>query len=79
MRIYREAGGTNAVLANVAVDFDNRPETAGIAAASNVALTCSVDEARQRFKRMQQLGFDEVLLVSHTGVLEDLERARDFL
>jgi alkanesulfonate monooxygenase SsuD/methylene tetrahydromethanopterin reductase-like flavin-dependent oxidoreductase (luciferase family) len=79
MRIYREAGGTNAVLANVAVDFAGRPESASIAAASDVALTCSPDEARQRFKRMQQLGFDEILLVSHSGVLEDLERARDFL
>jgi len=79
MRIYREAGGTNAVLANVAVDFANRPESASIAAASNVALTCPPDEARQRFKRMEQLGFDEVLLVSQTGELEDLERARDFL
>ena len=79
MRIYREAGGTNAVLANVAVDFDNRPESADLAAATNVALVCPVDEARRRFKRMQQLGFDEVLLVSHAGVLEDIERARDFL
>ena len=79
MRIYREAGGTNAVLANVAVDFDNRPESAAIAAASDVALTCPVDEARQRLKRMEQLGFDEVCLISHTGVLEDIERARDFL
>jgi alkanesulfonate monooxygenase SsuD/methylene tetrahydromethanopterin reductase-like flavin-dependent oxidoreductase (luciferase family) len=79
MRIYREAGGTNAVLANVAVDFDNRPESAAIAAASNVALTCPVDEARQRLKRMEQLGFNEVCLISHTGVLEDIERARDFL
>jgi alkanesulfonate monooxygenase SsuD/methylene tetrahydromethanopterin reductase-like flavin-dependent oxidoreductase (luciferase family) len=79
MRIYREAGGTNAVLANVAVDFANRPESAAIAAATDVGLTCPPDEARQRFKRMEQLGFDEVLLVSQTGELEDLERARDFL
>ena len=79
MRIYREVGGTNAVLANVAVDFANRPESAGIAAASNVALTCPPDEARQRLKRIEQLGFDEVCLISHTGVLEDIERARDFL
>ena len=27
MRIYREAGGTNAVLASVVVDFAKRPET----------------------------------------------------
>jgi alkanesulfonate monooxygenase SsuD/methylene tetrahydromethanopterin reductase-like flavin-dependent oxidoreductase (luciferase family) len=79
MRIYREAGGTNAVLANVAVDFANSPATASIAQASDVGLTCSVDEARLRFKRMQQIGFDEVLFISHTGNLEDLERVRDFL
>ena len=79
MRIYREAGGTNAVLANVAVDLANRPESADLAAATNVALVCPPDEARRRLKRMEQLGFDEVLLVSHYGVLEELERARDFL
>ena len=79
MRIYREAGGTNAVLANVAVDFDNRPESAAIAAASDVGLTCPVDDARRRLKRMEQMGFDEVFLVSHTSALEDIERARDFL
>jgi alkanesulfonate monooxygenase SsuD/methylene tetrahydromethanopterin reductase-like flavin-dependent oxidoreductase (luciferase family) len=79
MRIYREAGGTNAVLANVAVDFADRPESAGLAEATDVALVCPADEARQRIKRMVALGFDEVLLVSPAGVLEDIERARDFL
>src|SRR5215471_12275618 len=79
MRIYREAGGTNAVLANVAVDFNDRPESAGLAEATNVALVCPPDEARARIKRMEQLGFDEILLVSHAGMLEDIERARDFL
>ena len=79
MRIYREAGGTNAVLANVAVDFADRPESAGLAEATNVALVCAPDEARRRIKRMEGLGFDEVLLVSPAGVLEDIERARDFL
>ncbi len=79
MRIYREAGGANAVLANCAVDFANRPESAGLAEATNVALVCPPDEARQRIRRMAALGFDEVLLVSPAGVLEDIERARDFL
>jgi alkanesulfonate monooxygenase SsuD/methylene tetrahydromethanopterin reductase-like flavin-dependent oxidoreductase (luciferase family) len=79
MRIFREAGGTKAVLANVAVDFANRPESAGLAEATNVALVCPPDEARRRIKRMEQIGFDEVLLVSPAGVLEDIERARDFL
>jgi alkanesulfonate monooxygenase SsuD/methylene tetrahydromethanopterin reductase-like flavin-dependent oxidoreductase (luciferase family) len=79
MRIFREAGGTKAVLANVAVDFANRPESADLAEATNVALVCPPDEARRRLKRMEQLGFDEVLLVSPAGVLEDIERARNFL
>ncbi len=79
MRIYRDAGGTNAVLANVAVDLDNRPESAELAAATDVALVCPPDEARRRIKRMEQLGFDEVLLVSHYGEFEQLERARDLL
>ena len=79
MRIYRDAGGTNAVLANVAVDFANRPESAGLAEATNVALVCPPEEARRRIKRMAALGFDEVLLVSPAGVLEEIERARDFL
>src|SRR5450432_2697695 len=73
MRIYREAGGTNAVLANVAVDFENRPGSAGLAEVAT-SLVCPPDEARQRLKRIEQLGFEEVALVSHSNVLEDLER-----
>jgi hypothetical protein len=42
-------------------------------------LVCPPDEARKRLKRFEQMGFDEVLLVSHSSVLEDIERARDFL
>lgn len=79
MRIYRDAGGTNAVLANVAIDLADSPESAELKQASHVSLICTPDEARRRLRRIQQAGFDEVLLVSHAGVLEDLERARDLL
>lgn len=78
MRIYRSAGGTNAILANVAVDFSNRPESAALAGVTT-SLVCPPYEARQRLKRIEQIGFDEVLLVSHGSVLEDIQRARDFL
>ena len=78
MRIYREAGGTNAVLANVAIDLAGRPDSADLASVET-SLVCPPDEARRRLKRMEQLGFDEVLLVSHSSVLDDIERARDFL
>ncbi len=78
-RIYRDAGGANAVLANVAVDLAERPQSSDLAAATDVALVCPPDEARRRLKRIDQLGFDEVLLVSHYLELEEIERARDFL
>jgi len=79
MRTYREAGGNNAVLANVAIDLAERPESAELARLAHTNLICAPDEARQRIRRIEQMGFDEVLLVSHLGVLEDIERARDFL
>lgn len=78
MRIYREAGGDNAVLANVAIDLAGRAESAHLAEIPT-SLVCAPDEARRRMRRFAALGFDEVLLVSHPGVLEDIERARDFL
>jgi alkanesulfonate monooxygenase SsuD/methylene tetrahydromethanopterin reductase-like flavin-dependent oxidoreductase (luciferase family) len=78
MKIYREAGGTNAVLANTAIDLAGRPESAALAEIPT-SLVCPPDEARRRLKRFQDIGFDEILLVSHGSVLEDIERARDFL
>jgi alkanesulfonate monooxygenase SsuD/methylene tetrahydromethanopterin reductase-like flavin-dependent oxidoreductase (luciferase family) len=79
MRIYREADGDNAVLANVAMDLAERPESADLAQAAHVSLICPPDEARRRLKRVEALGFDEILLVSQTNSLEEIERARDFL
>lgn len=79
MRIYREAGGTNAVLANVVVDLANRPEPGSLAERAKVSLVCSPDDARQRLKRIEQIGFDEVLAVSPRGALDEVERARDYL
>ena len=78
MRIYREAGGTNAVVANVAVDLVGRPGSAGLAQIPTT-LVCPPDEARRRLRRYAQIGFDEILLLSTTSDLDDLLRARDFL
>src|SRR6185437_13228008 len=78
MRIYREAGGTNAVLANVAIDLAGRPGSEALAEIATT-LVCPPDEARRRMKRFEQIGFDEILLVSPTAELDDIKRARDFL
>ena len=58
-------------------DRSCRPaRSAGLAEVAT-SLVCPPDEARRRLQRMEQFGFDEVLLVSPSGVLEDIERARD--
>jgi alkanesulfonate monooxygenase SsuD/methylene tetrahydromethanopterin reductase-like flavin-dependent oxidoreductase (luciferase family) len=79
MRIYREAGGDNAVLANVAIDLAETPESANLAQVAPVSLICPPDEARLRLRRVGVLGFDEILLVSQTNSLQEIERACDFL
>jgi alkanesulfonate monooxygenase SsuD/methylene tetrahydromethanopterin reductase-like flavin-dependent oxidoreductase (luciferase family) len=79
MRLYREAGGSNAVLANVVVDLSNRPEPGSLAARAKVSLVCPPEEARVRLKRIEQVGFDEVLVVSLGNALDEIERMRDYL
>jgi alkanesulfonate monooxygenase SsuD/methylene tetrahydromethanopterin reductase-like flavin-dependent oxidoreductase (luciferase family) len=79
MRLYRDAGGKNAVLANVVVDLTNKPEPGSIAERATISLVCPADEARVRLKRIDRLGFDEVLVISPGGALDELERIRDFV
>jgi alkanesulfonate monooxygenase SsuD/methylene tetrahydromethanopterin reductase-like flavin-dependent oxidoreductase (luciferase family) len=79
MKIYREAGGTNAVLANCSIDLAERPESAELAKLASVNFICSPEEARQRIKRVEQLGFEEILIGSQFGAIEEIERVRDFL
>ena len=79
MKIYREAGCTNAVLANCSIDLAERPESAELAKVASVNFICSPEEARQRVKRVEQLGFEEILIGSQFGAIEEIERVRDFL
>src|SRR5438445_3515717 len=51
MQIYREAGGTNAVLANCSVDLQERPASAELAKLASVNFICPPEEARRRVKR----------------------------
>src|SRR5260370_31692569 len=46
MTIYREAGGTNAVLAHCSIDLAERPESAGLAKLALVNFICPPWEAR---------------------------------
>jgi alkanesulfonate monooxygenase SsuD/methylene tetrahydromethanopterin reductase-like flavin-dependent oxidoreductase (luciferase family) len=79
MKIYREAGGTNAVLANCSVDLAERPESAELAKLASVNFICPPEEARRRIKQVEQLGFEEILIGSQFGAIDEIERVRDFL
>src|SRR5437763_282452 len=73
------AGGANAALANVVVALSAQAEPGSLAERAKVSFVCLPDDARQRLKRLERIGFDEVLVVSPAGALEELERIRDFL
>jgi alkanesulfonate monooxygenase SsuD/methylene tetrahydromethanopterin reductase-like flavin-dependent oxidoreductase (luciferase family) len=79
MKIYREAGGANAVLANCSVDLAERPQSAELAKLASVNFICPPDEARERIKRVEQLGFEEILIGSQFGAIEEIERVRDLV
>jgi alkanesulfonate monooxygenase SsuD/methylene tetrahydromethanopterin reductase-like flavin-dependent oxidoreductase (luciferase family) len=69
MSIYREAGGANAVLA----------ESAELAKLASVNFICPPGEARERIKRVEQMGFEEILIGSQFGAIDEIERVRDML
>jgi len=73
------AGGTNAVLANVAIDLARASGNPQSLARwpTRLADLSAGRGSRRRLKRVEQLGFDEILLVSQAGVLDEIERARD--
>src|SRR5262249_17834933 len=79
MRLYREAGGGNAVLANVVVDLGNQAEPGSLPERAKISLVCGAGEAGRRLKRIEQIGFDEVLVVSLANALDEVERLRDYL
>ena len=79
MRIYREASGKNAVLANCSIDLAERPESAELATLASVNFICSPTEARDRIQRVEQMGFEEILIGSQFAAIDEIERVRDFL
>jgi alkanesulfonate monooxygenase SsuD/methylene tetrahydromethanopterin reductase-like flavin-dependent oxidoreductase (luciferase family) len=79
MNIFRDAGGSNAVLANCSIDLKERPESAELAKLATVNFICPADEAGRRIKRVEAMGFSEILIGSQFGAIDELERVREFL
>lgn len=77
--MYRRAGGTRAVLANVFTDFRDRPADLPISHVPKISLSCSLQEARDRLNRLEDLGLDDALLIcpwNDPGQLEAMASLR---
>src|SRR5207244_11938391 len=77
MKIYRDAGGKRAILSNVIVALDAGSEAAQRASSATVTLTGGEAEARDRLKRIRDVGFDDGLCMTPLDALDDLDRLRD--
>lgn len=77
MRVFREVKGKRAILANLPTDLGASSTTESDA----ISLVCPAPVARERLKRLEQLGFDDVLLgcpfgsTSHIDLITDLARS----
>jgi hypothetical protein len=56
-----------------------RPESAELSMLASVNYICPPDEARRRIKDVEARGFDEILIGSAYGAIDEIERVRDFL
>ena len=75
--MYRDAGGTRAVLANIFTDLRQPPVGLPISHVPKISLLCSKQEARDRLKRLEDLGIDDALLVCPWGDTAQLEQIAD--
>jgi alkanesulfonate monooxygenase SsuD/methylene tetrahydromethanopterin reductase-like flavin-dependent oxidoreductase (luciferase family) len=79
MKIYRDAGGTRAVLANVILDLPGGGRDMPLGGRATVMLTGSHGEALDRLRRVRDVGFDDILCMTQPESLDDLARLRDSL
>jgi alkanesulfonate monooxygenase SsuD/methylene tetrahydromethanopterin reductase-like flavin-dependent oxidoreductase (luciferase family) len=63
LKMFREAGGQRAVLANIFTDFRDRPANLPISHVPKISLFCPPAEAKDRLNRLEDLGVDDALLV----------------
>jgi alkanesulfonate monooxygenase SsuD/methylene tetrahydromethanopterin reductase-like flavin-dependent oxidoreductase (luciferase family) len=74
LKMFREAGGKRAVLANIFTDFRDPPASLPIGHDPKITLHCSPQEAKDRLRRLEDLGVDDALLVVPSGDPGQLEQ-----
>lgn len=73
VKMYRDAGGKRAVLANIFTDLRDSPAPLPIAHPPKITLICSRSEAKDRLKRLEDIGVDDALLVCPSDDPSQLE------
>jgi alkanesulfonate monooxygenase SsuD/methylene tetrahydromethanopterin reductase-like flavin-dependent oxidoreductase (luciferase family) len=73
LKMFRDAGGKRAVLANIFTDFRDQPGGLPFTHVPKISLFCSPAEARDRLRRLEDLGIDDALLVVPPGDPGQLE------
>jgi len=63
VKMFRDAGGKRAVLANIFTDFRDNPGSLPFTHVPKISLFCSPLEARDRLRRLEDMGLDDALLV----------------
>ena len=78
-KMFREAGGTRSVLANIFTDFRGDDAPNNRSAMTKISLYCGPAEAKERLKRIADLGFTDALLVVPFDAPEQLDRMRELI
>jgi alkanesulfonate monooxygenase SsuD/methylene tetrahydromethanopterin reductase-like flavin-dependent oxidoreductase (luciferase family) len=73
LKMFRAAGGKRAVLANIFTDFRDTPAAPPFTHIPKISLFCKPAEAKDRLKRLEDLGIDDALLVVPSGDPGQLE------
>jgi hypothetical protein len=74
---YRAAGGSRAIVANIAVDLE-APTTA-LDDHASFHLRCGRPAAAERLQRLAELGFDDAILVRRSNTEAELAAMRNLL
>ena len=77
IKFYRDAGGKRAVLSNVIIDLHGNAADMPLGGNASVMLTGGEAEAREKLRRIRDVGFDDVLCMANPDSLDDLARLRD--
>ena len=73
LKMFRDAGGARAVVANIFVDFRDHPADLPFGHVPKISLLCSPSAASDRLRRLEDLGIDDALLVVPSGDPTQLE------